>query len=124
MIRILALAYGVTSYLIFLGTFLYAIGFVGNLIVQKSVDSGTDGSTGDAVLLDSVLLALFAAPHSVARPAFKRVWTRLVPAPVERSTYVLVSGLLLGLLFCQWRAIPSVIGHVSNPAGRWLLRKD
>jgi len=120
--RTLALAYGVASYLAFLAAFLYAVGFVGNLLVPKSVDSGGDGPPGYAVLVDSVLLALFAVPHSVmARPAFKRWWTKFVPPPVERSTYVLVSSLLLGLLFWQWRPIPAVVWHVSQPAGRWLL---
>ena len=120
--RIPALAYGVASYLLFLAAFLYAVGFVGNLLAPKSVDSGTGGPTGSAVLVDSVLLALFAVPHSVmARPAFKRWWTKFVPPPVERSTYVLVSSLLLGLLFWQWRPIPSVVWHVGHPAGRWLL---
>jgi protein-S-isoprenylcysteine O-methyltransferase Ste14 len=120
--RILAVAYGVASYMVFLAAFLYAVGFVGNLVVPKSVDSGTGGSPGRAVLVDGVLLALFAVPHSImARPAFKQWWTRFVPPPIERSTYVLVSSLLLGLLFWQWRPIPSVIWHVSNPGGRWLL---
>jgi protein-S-isoprenylcysteine O-methyltransferase Ste14 len=120
--RILALAYGVTSYLIFLGAFLYAIGFVGNLIVPKSLDSGMGGPNVFARLIVSVLLVLFAILHSVmARPAFKRAWTKLVPPPIERSTYVLVSSLLLGLLFWQWRPIPSTVWHVGNPAGRWLL---
>jgi methanethiol S-methyltransferase len=120
--RTLALAYGAASYLGFLAAFLYAIGFVGNLLVPKSLDVGTGGSAGSAVLIDSVLLALFAVPHSVmARPAFKRWWTKIVPPSVERSTYVLVSSLLLGLLFWQWRPIPSVVWHVGNQAGRWLL---
>jgi methanethiol S-methyltransferase len=122
MSRTLSVIYGVASYLIFLATFLYAVGFVGNLLVPKSVDSGTGGPPGYAALIDNVLLTLFAVPHSVmARPAFKRWWTRFVPPPVERSTYVLFSSLLLGLLFWQWRPIPSVVWHVGNPAGRWVL---
>ena len=120
--RTFALAYGVASYLIFLASFLYAIGFIGNLLVPKSIDSGTRGSLSAAVLIDTLLLALFAIPHSVmARPAFKRWWTRLVAPPIERSTYVLTSSLLLGFLFWQWRPIPSVVWHVGHPAGRWLL---
>jgi len=89
---------------------------------RKSVDSGTGCPPGYAILIDSVQLALFAVPHSVmARPAFKRWWTRFVPPPVERSTYVLVSSLLLGLLFWQWRPIPAVVWHVGHPAARWFL---
>ena len=109
--RALALAYGVASYLAFLAAFLYAVGFVGNLLVPKSIDSGPTGSLPAAVLVDTLLLLLFAVPHSVmARPAFKRWWTRFVPPPVERSTYVLVSSLTLGLLFWQWRPIPASSG--------------
>jgi protein-S-isoprenylcysteine O-methyltransferase Ste14 len=123
MSRILALAYGVASYLTFLAAFLYAVGFVGNLLVPKSIDSGPNASLSVAVLVDALLLLLFAVPHSVmARPAFKRWWTRFVPAPVERSTYVLVSSLTLGLLFWQWRPIPAVVWHVANPVGRWFLQ--
>jgi protein-S-isoprenylcysteine O-methyltransferase Ste14 len=115
-------AYGVISYLGFLAAFLYAVGFVGNLLVPKSVDVGTIGPPGTAAFIDSLLLALFAVPHSVmARPAFKRWWTKFVPPPVERSTYVLISSLLLGLLFSQWLPIPSVVWHVGHPAGRWVL---
>ena len=122
MSRILALAYGVASYLAFLASFLYAVGFVGNLLVPKSIDSGPKGSLPASILIDTLLLLLFAVPHSVmARPAFKRWWTRFVPPPVERSTYVLVSSLTLGLLFWQWRPIPAVVWHVANPVGRWLL---
>ena len=122
MSRILAVAYGVASYLLFLASFLYAVGFVGNLLVPKSIDSGASAQLPTAVVVDTVLLLLFAVPHSVmARPAFKKWWTRFVPPPVERSTYVLVSSLTLGFLFWQWRPIPSVLWHVANPAGRWLL---
>jgi protein-S-isoprenylcysteine O-methyltransferase Ste14 len=122
MSRTLALIYGVVSYLTFLAAFLYAIGFVGNLLVPKAIDSGAKGSLPVSVLVDSLLLLLFAVPHSVmARPGFKRWWTQFVPPPVERSTYVLVSSLALGLLFWQWRPIPSVLWQVVNPVGRWLL---
>jgi protein-S-isoprenylcysteine O-methyltransferase Ste14 len=122
MSRILVLAYGVASYLAFLASFLYAVGFVGNFLVPKSIDSGLEGSLPVAILVDTLLLLLFAVPHSVmARPAFKTWWTRFVPPPAERSTYVLVSSLSLGLLFWQWRPIPFVIWHVENPVGRGLL---
>ena len=122
MSRILALAYGVASYLAFLAAFLYAIGFVGNLPVPKSIDSGPAGPPLSAALVDALLLLLFAVPHSVmARPAFKRWWTKFVPPPVERSTYVLVSSLALALLFWQWRPIPGLVWDVTNPVGRWLL---
>jgi protein-S-isoprenylcysteine O-methyltransferase Ste14 len=122
MSRILALAYGVASYVLFLAAFLYAVGFVGNLVVPKSIDSGPSDRLPAALLADTLLLLLFAVPHSImARPAFKRWWTKFVPPPVERSTYVLVSSLLLGLLFWQWRPIPAVVWNVGHPAGRWLL---
>jgi methanethiol S-methyltransferase len=122
MSRIIALIYGVASYLAFLTAFLYAIGFVGNLLVPKSIDSGPEGLLPFAVLVDTLLLLLFAVPHSVmARPAFKRWWTRFIPPPVERSTYVLVSSLALGLLFWQWRPILAMVWNVSNPVGRWFL---
>jgi methanethiol S-methyltransferase len=122
MSRILAVAYGVASYLLFLASFLYAVGFVGNLLVPKSIDSGPNGSLAASALVDTLLLLLFAVPHSVmARPTFKRWWTQFVPPPVERSTYVLVSSLLLGLLFWQWRPLPAIVWHIEHPAGRWLL---
>jgi protein-S-isoprenylcysteine O-methyltransferase Ste14 len=114
--------YGLAGYLIFLASFLYAIGFVGDFLVPKSIDSGASARLLTAVVVDTALLLLFAVPHSVmARPAFKRWWTKFVPPPVERSTYVLQSSLLLGLLFWQWLPIPAVFWDVGRPAGRWLL---
>jgi protein-S-isoprenylcysteine O-methyltransferase Ste14 len=118
-----AFLYGVTSYGIFLITFLYAIGFVGNLAVPKAVDSPPAGSPPEALIVDLALLGLFAAQHStMARQGFKAWWTRLVPKSVERSTYVLISSLLLGLLFWKWQSMPAVLWSVESPAGRLVLQ--
>jgi methanethiol S-methyltransferase len=118
MAGVFAALYAVITYVIFLATFLYAIGFVGNVIVPRSIDAGISAPPLQAVLIDLALLGLFAIQHSVmARPAFKRAWTKLVPEPVERSTYVLLASSILILLFWQWRSIPLPIWAVSHPYG-------
>src|SRR5687767_5467334 len=120
--RLFFLLYGLLCYAVFFGTFLYAIGFIGNLIVPRSIDSAPTTGLGTALTIDIALLALFALQHSVmARPAFKRWWTRFVPVALERSTYTLLSSLALLLLFWQWRPIGAVVWHVDGEIGRALL---
>jgi protein-S-isoprenylcysteine O-methyltransferase Ste14 len=120
--RVGVFVYGVLAYACFLATFLYAIGFVGGFGVPRSIDSAADGPLGVAILVDVLLLAIFALQHSVmARPAFKRWWTRIVPEAAERSTYVLASSLALLFLFWQWRPIGGVVWHVEHPLGQAAL---
>ncbi len=120
--RFLILLYGVVCYAVFFLTFLYAIGFVGNFGVPKSMDSPRDTGLWAALLIDLGLLAVFALQHSVmARPAFKRAWTRVIPESAERSTYTLLSSLALILLFWQWRPLGGVIWNVEDEAGRVVL---
>ncbi len=120
--RAAALIYGLVCYVMFLGVYLYAIGFMGNFVVPKAIDSGADGPLAQAILINLLLLGVFAIPHSVmARPTFKRWWTKMVPEPVERSTYVLVSNLALILLFWQWRPMGGVIWDVENSIGQAIL---
>jgi protein-S-isoprenylcysteine O-methyltransferase Ste14 len=123
--RILTISYGAVSYLIFLVAFLYAIGFVGNIIVPRSVDHAIDAPLAEALVVNVLLLGLFAVQHSVmARPVFKRWWTRFVPKAIERSTYVLLSSLVLALMFWQWRTMPTIIWNVTWMPGRvglWIL---
>ena len=121
--RVLAFLYGVVSYLIFFVTFLYAIGFVGNVVVPKSIDSGRQGDFTSSLVIDVVLLGLFALQHSVmARPGFKKAWTKFVPPVVERSTYVLLASLALALLMWQWRPLLDVIWDFRNASIALILQ--
>lgn len=116
MARFAACLYGLAAYAVFLVTFLYAVGFVEGMAVPKAIDTGTVVPTPDAVLVDLALMSLFAVQHSVmARKPFKRWWMQFVPAPVERSTYVLFASLALALLLWQWRPVPGVVWHVADP---------
>jgi protein-S-isoprenylcysteine O-methyltransferase Ste14 len=122
MAGILTLAYGGLSYLVFFGTFLYAVGFLGNVIVPKSLDTAATDPWPTALAVDLALLSLFAVQHSVmARQGFKRRLTRVIPPAAERSTYVLASSLALILLFWQWRPLGGVVWDVQDPTGRALL---
>jgi methanethiol S-methyltransferase len=122
MSRFIALLYGGVVYVFFLATFLYTIGFVAGVPGLKTIDSGPVGDLETTVLIDLLLLGLFAVQHSVmARQGFKRWWTRVVPRPVERSTFVLAATLAVALLVWQWRPIPDVVWMVESPLGQWLL---
>jgi methanethiol S-methyltransferase len=113
--RIAVFVYGVIAYLAFLAAFLYAIGFTGGFIVPKTIDDGVAGSAGAAIFVNVLLLGLFATQHSVmARPAFKKWWSQYVPTEMERSTYVLIASLLLGLLFWQWQPLTGIIWNFDN----------
>ena len=116
--RVLAFAYGVVCYVVFLAVFVYLIGFVGDFLVPRSVDAGPQAPLTTAILVDVGLLALFALQHSVmARQGFKKRWTRLVPWHVERSTYVLAASVVLALVMWGWRPIPGQVWSVESAAG-------
>jgi protein-S-isoprenylcysteine O-methyltransferase Ste14 len=114
--------YGVACHLLFFATIGYLLGFVGNVLVPKSIDSSPSGSVASAVAVDLMLIAGFALQHSVmARPGFKRAWTRIVPQPIERSTYVLASCLVTIGLMWGWRSVDAVVWDVRHPIARGVL---
>lgn len=120
--KAVTLFYGVVAYLAFFATILYMIGFVGGFLVPKDIDDGTPGPLGTAVLVNLALVLAFAVQHTImARPAFKRWWTQFVPKPVERSTYVIASSVILALTFWLWRPIPGTVWSVESEAGRAVL---
>lgn len=123
MARGIYLLFGVTAYVIFFATFLYLIGFVGNLPeLPRTVDRGPVSGVAPALVVNLALIALFGLQHSImARQGFKRAWTKVVPEPVERSAYVLFASLALILLFAFWRPIPAIVWNVENSFGAAVL---
>jgi methanethiol S-methyltransferase len=114
--RVMAFVFGLVAYLVFFATFLYAVGFVTNLVVPKTIDTGASAPVGEAVVVDVLLLSLFAVQHSLmARKPFKRWWGQFVPTSIERSTYVLFASLALILVFWQWRPIPTILWQATDP---------
>ena len=113
--RIAVFIYGVVTYVAFLVVFLYAFGFVSGLVVPKSINDGEPGPMNQAIIINVLLLTLFAVQHTImARPAFKSWWTKIIPEPIERSTFVLMTNLVLALLFWQWRPIPEIVWKIDR----------
>lgn len=121
--KVLFLLYGIIAYLIFFGTFCYAIGFVSALFVPKHIDSVPESPLAYALLVDAALLSLFALQHSImARPAFKRWWTKFIPEPIERSTYVLLASVCLILLFWLWQPLGGIVWQVQSETAKIFLQ--
>ena len=121
--KIIVFLYGIVSYALGVAALLYMICFLGGMVVPRTIDVAPTGALGPAVLIDLVLVGLFALQHSLmARPGFKARWTRVVPPSAERSTYVLATALVLALLFWQWRAIPGDVWRVDGAVGRTLVQ--
>ena len=123
--RLSFLVYGLVAYVLFLGGFVYACAFMANVVVPRGIDAEATTSFGTAMLVNTLLIGLFAVHHSVAaRPTFKRWWTQFVPPPIERSTYVFVASLLWILLLWQWQPMPQRVWTIEHPVGRnamWVL---
>ncbi|MGB0505229.1 MAG: methanethiol S-methyltransferase [Pikeienuella sp.] len=120
--RLFGFIYGIAAYFIFFGSFLYTIGFIGNIVVPRGIDGGAEGPVVMAVIVNLVVLSVFAIQHSVmARPGFKRVWTKIIPQAVERSTYVLMSSLALVLILVFWQPITPVIWDQSGTTLGYVL---
>lgn len=120
--RSITFIYGVAAYVIFLLTFLYSIGFVGNILVPKSIDSGVQGPVATSLMINLALLSVFALQHSImARPAFKRIWTKVIPKAAERSTYILMTCAALILIYVFWQPLPTPIWDVSDTIAKAAL---
>lgn len=120
--KIMSFLYGVVCYLVFFLSFLYAVGFLGNMVVPKSINSGVESDLSQSLIINLILLSLFAIQHTImARPAFKEWWTNYVPPHLERSTFVLVASLLLLLIFWQWQPLTGIVWHVDSAIGQTIV---
>lgn len=118
----LALLYGVVSYVLFLASFLYAIGFMANAFVPKAINDGLAGPTGTAIIVNLALLSIFAVQHSImARPWFKKKWTKIVGPSIERSTFVLLTSLILFLIFWKWQPLTGDVWNIENATARTVV---